>query len=152
MNNIKSNIKTFLWAKTKAFLWAFTKFLALNLFRAFLLIVGYAFHIVHVLSEWGIKITAFIGHHYGLRFKNVIIEDIISQETYEAQQEESQAQFQQKFSRDDIQELAVDINPDATIKEIEHDLGVSYRQARKIKQAAKNSPIVRNFTVAQLSA
>lgn len=146
MTNEKINIKAFLWLKAKAFTWALIKFVSLNLFRLSLVIIGYAFHIVHVLSEWGIKLTAFIGRSYGVTFNNIVLHDIVASDQIEDDQ------FQQKFTKDDISGLAGEVDPDATIKDIERDLGISYRQARKIKMAAKNSPTIRNFTVAQLSA
>lgn len=144
MEQQKTNIKAFLFAKIMGFLWATIKFLALNLFRVFLVLTGYVFYAINGLSEWGIKITAFVGRHYQVNFNGVVLENIQSEPDYDEQ-------FKEKFTKDDINELANMVNPDSTIKEIEGGLGVSYRQARKIKQMAKHSPSVNNFTVSRIT-
>lgn len=111
------------------------KFIALNAFRASLIILGYAFHLIGVLAEWGLLITAFVAQHVNVYFPDVIIKN-----------DESEPDFEQKFTQHQISELAESIKPDAKIKDIEDQLGISYRQARKIKQAAKAPLSIRNYT------
>ena len=143
MEKTKTNLKAILWHYFKRFL----KWTALNLYRASLVILGYTFHIVSVLAELGLRITAFVARDVDIHFSGILKEPERDSLLPEANQN-----FEPAFTKNDIEQIASSINPDAKIKEIEEGLGVSYRQARKIQQAAKNSIPVNHYRLVDRTA
>jgi len=138
MENTKTNIKSILWHYTTRII----KFFALNGYRAFLIILGYFFHIVSILAEVCLRITAFLAKDVQVYFTGILKDP--ERDNFLPKGQE-QIAFEPAFSKTQIEQIASSINPDAKIKDIEEDLGVSYRQARKIQQAAKNTIPVNHY-------
>ncbi len=144
MDKTKTNLKAILWHYTKRVI----KFFALNGYRAFLIIIGYFFHIVSVLAELCLRITAFLAKDVQVYFTGILKDP----ERDNFLPEESSQNFEPTFTKKDIEQIASSINPDAKIKEIEEGLGVSYRQARKIQQAARNTIPVHHYKLLDKAA
>jgi len=143
-NTNKTTIKQYLWHYAKIFLKKLIKFVALNLYRVLLIVTGYAFHMISVVAEFGLRIVNFVARDVGMNFNNLLKEPE-GESNYNSD-------FDQKFTKTDIEQIAGSINPDAKIKEIEEHLGVSYRQARKIQQAAKNPLSVNHYQIMDKTA
>ena len=112
------------------FCWAF-----LAIFRTLLVIACYLLEAIMTLSEFLLKCFALVGKPLGVKIKFLEDENPGFEEI----------NFTEKYTKDDIDQLAQKISPDATIKDIEGELGLSYRQARKVKEAAKSPLQIQHY-------
>lgn len=123
--------------KTKTKINRFLGWVLLTLFRTIILISGYFFEAMMYLCEFLLFLIHRVGKPLGIRVR-------FFDEGEEAEEKE-QPTFEPKFTGEDIDAMVKQVHPQSTIKEIEGQLGVSYRQARKIKEAAKSPIAIQHY-------
>ena len=120
--------------KTKTKVNRFLSWVGLTLLRLTILILGYTVEAAMYLFQFLLWMLFKIGKPLGITVKY-----------FEEEEAEEAPTFEKKFSQEDIESLAKSVTPKSTIKEIEDQLGISYRQARKVKEAGANPLAIRNY-------
>jgi len=111
----------------------FAKWLAILLLRTSIVLFAYLLFALIRVAETTLLATAWVGRYFDVRINTGI-------------EEEQEMDFSQKFTEDEIDKLAKTVKETETIQEIEARLKVSYRQARKIKEASKNPLSIRHYS------
>lgn len=111
----------------------FLKFLAINIARVSILGLALFFGLLIRISEWIVYALSFIGKYFDV----TILHEVEGGESFDSTP---------RFSQDEIYTMYEQLKGDETIKEIEDKFGISYRQARKIKQLF-DSPIINKFSL-----
>jgi len=106
--------------KITRLLFGLLKTIAINALRATIIILAYIFRLVVLIAEFGLLGLASVANYVDIRI------------TYKDKQKDQQ--FDQKYTENEIEQLALKLPEKiSTIQEIAEYLGVSYRQARKVK-------------------
>jgi hypothetical protein len=119
-------------SKTNTKINRFIKWIVLRIVQTLIVVLGYLLYTVIQISQFALYLVAYIGRYVGI--------------TIHGFEEVQETDYTQKFSKDEIDELSETVKAGETIQEIQDRLSVSYRQARKIKQAAKDSPVIRHYS------
>lgn len=110
------------------------KWIALTLLRASIVVLGYLLYVTIQTCEIAMLALAWVGQFVGV------------QVTYLLHSKEA-LNTDPKFTVEQIDGMAGSIKESETINEVADRLNVSYRQARKIKEASKNPLQINSYAV-----